>query len=86
MVRGKFDWDKCGDPEVLLVREMLLSDPREVLRSYPRKRLREIFIRKIHLFRRENRTFWKLILDISDEELVKASTGNPRDSFTLWPY
>ena len=81
-----YNWDHCGNPERILLRKMLYGDPAEVLREHSLKELRELFLKKIHFFKRQNRSFWKLILDIGDEELEQAIKGNLREAFKLWPY
>jgi len=77
------DWENTGDPEVLLTREMLYGSPVTVLK---RKKLRENFLRKIHLFQGPQLAFWQLILEIKDEEIERSTERNPRTRLKIWPY
>ena len=91
--RGKeqealFNWDHSSNPEVLLVRKMLhggLSEIREVLEEHSRDRLKDLFLRKIHLFRRHNRSFWKLVLEVSDKAQTLPSESLEEGHLTSLP-
>jgi len=79
-------WDRCEDEETILVREMLHGDALGLLSRYGKEPLKALFLKKIHLFRGRNRAFWKLVLDISDEEISQAAKRHPGEALDLWPY
>jgi len=80
------NWDRCDNAETILVRKMLYTDCTAVLKEHSRSELKELFLKKIHLFRRSARSFWKLILEVSDEELKEAAERNFRENIrpSLW--
>ncbi|AEH45598.1 hypothetical protein Thein_1740 [Thermodesulfatator indicus DSM 15286] len=82
----KWNWDHCNDSEVLLVRRMLYDDPLELLKQYKKSTLKKTFLKNIHLFKRENFTFWKLILDVSDEEIKQRTKNSFRTSCEIWRF
>ncbi|WP_084677620.1 hypothetical protein [Thermodesulfatator atlanticus] len=81
-----FNWDRCDDPELLLIREMLYGDPVSILKKHPKEELKKIFLKNIHLFRRKNRSFWKLALGVSDEEIAQATEKSFRETLSIWPH
>ena len=81
----QFNWDRCGDEVTILVRAMLYGDPCFLLRNFPREYLEDVFLKKIHLFRGPNRAFWKLMLEVEDEKLDRATKSNPREALKIWP-
>ena len=81
-----FNWDRCNNPEIILVRRMLYDDPHKVLSEFTKQELKKVFLKRIHLFRRHNRSFWKLILEVADDELEKAVAENFREAIKVWPY
>ena len=82
----QFNWDHCNDPITILVRAMLYGDPLFILQNFPIGYLKEIFLERIHLFRGPNRAFWKLVLEVEDEELDQATRRNFRETIKIWPY
>ncbi|WP_243694533.1 hypothetical protein [Aquifex aeolicus] len=75
-----FNWDKVKSERELLIREMLYGNVKEVLKKYPRKKLREAFLKNLHRFDAKNRAFWKLALNISDEEVKERTERGFRKS------
>jgi len=74
------NWDKVRSERELLIREMLYGDVKEVLRKYPKERLKEVFLKNIHRFDPKNKAFWKLILEVSDEEIEQKTKNSFRGS------
>ena len=70
------DSDGVRSEKELLIREMLFGDIENLLPRYPREILRETFLENIHRFDRRNTAFWKLVLDVSDEELEQKTHNN----------
>ena len=81
----RFNWDHCNDELTILVRAMLYGDPCFLLRNFSKDYLKEIYLKKVHLFRGPNRAFWKLMLEVEDEELDRATKDNPREALQIWP-
>jgi len=80
----KWNWDGTRDRETLIVRRMLYDNPKQVIEDYEEDYLKELFLKKLHLFDRINKNFWKLILKVSDEEVDRAAKENPRCGFRVW--
>lgn len=79
-------WDGVKGDREILIRKMLYEDPRKVVKEYDKEVLRKTFLEFIHRFDRINRSFWSLILDISDEEIARASASNFREACRIWDY
>ncbi|OAG27012.1 hypothetical protein [Thermodesulfatator autotrophicus] len=82
----RWNWDYCNDPELILVRRMLYDNPLDLLKKHEKNILKETFLKNIHFFKRENFTFWKLILDISDEEIKQRTKKSFRTSCEIWRF
>lgn len=67
----KTSWDKEKSEIELLIRKMKFQDPRKTLSEYSEGKLKEVFLKNYFRFSEKERNFWKIILDISDEELAK---------------
>jgi len=80
----RWNWDKTRDRTVLIVRRMQYDHPLEVLSDYGKEFLKEVFLKKYHMFDRLNRNFWRVILKVSDEELEEAVRDNPRLRIKIW--
>ena len=80
------NWDGVKSDTELTIREMLYEDPRNVLAKYEEEELREIFLTYIHRFDKKNRSFWKLVLGVSDEEYDRAIRENFREANKVWDY
>lgn len=81
-----FSWDGEQSGEELVIREMLFGDVVEVLRNHEKKYLKRLFLKNLHRFTRENRSFWILVLKVSDSELERYSEKNFRESSKLFPF
>jgi hypothetical protein len=79
----KGNWDRIKDRETLIIRRMLYDNPKQVLEDYENEYLKKLFLRKIHLFDRINRNFWKIILKVSDKEINRAT--KKRSPYFLFP-
>ena len=79
-------WDGVKSDRELTIREMLYEDPRKVIKKHGRKNLRKVFLKYIHRFDKRNRSFWKLVLGVSDEEYERAIRENFREANKVWDY
>ncbi|QTA38532.1 hypothetical protein JYK00_03165 [Thermosipho ferrireducens] len=80
-----YKWDGCSGEETI-IRKMLLGDIDEIrilLRDIGKKKLKEIFLRNNHRFYKENKTFWQLILEVTDEEFKRKAKENFRNTSIL---
>ena len=82
----EFNWDRYRDKLAIIIRAMLYGAPCFLLQNFPKGYQKEIFLTKINLFRGPNRAFWKLMLEIEDEELDRATKNNPKEALKIWPY
>ncbi|MEZ0343554.1 MAG: hypothetical protein ABWJ99_01935 [Caldimicrobium sp.] len=82
----KFAWDGVQCEEELILRAMLYDDPQWILQSFSKEFLKNLFLKHIHRFERENRSFWKLLLEVSNEEIERASKENLREGCKPIPY
>ncbi len=82
----KFAWDGQRSRSVLIARRMAFDDPVEVFRDYGEEVLKEVFFRHYYLLDRRSRNFWKIILEISDEEVEKRAKKSIRESSKIWDY
>lgn len=66
-----FVWDGCKGNESI-IRKMIfgnIEDIRELLKVYGKEKLRKIFLENIYRFNGRDKSFWKLILEVSDEQI-----------------
>lgn len=85
----KYSWDGKRDEESLIIRAMCLGTTDEIItimKTYETECLREIYLRRIGEFVASNRTFWKLMLDVTDEEYNRALAENPRAAWNMPPF
>ncbi len=80
------DWDGVRSDKELLIREMLYGDVENLLSHFPREELRKTFLENIHRFDKKNIAFWKLVLDVSDEEFEQRTQKNFRAVNKIWDY
>ena len=80
------NWDRVKSETEIIIREMLYDDPRDVLREYEKERLKGIFLSNLHRFDKKNKSYWKLVLDVSDEEFTRAVKENFREAHKLRDY
>ena len=80
------NWDGVKSEKELLIRAMLWDDPREVVKRYGIAKLRETFTSNIHRFDRKNKAFWKLVLEVDDDEITRATEENFREAHKVWDY
>ncbi len=81
-----FSWDGEQAREELLIRAMLYGNPLLVLRLFEEQELKRTFLNNIHRFQRQNRSFWKLILEVSEDELKEYTERNFREGGLFIPY
>jgi hypothetical protein len=65
----RFDWDNEKNPEIILFRKMKWDDPLQLVSKYDQTFLRKVYLKYYYKLDKRNRNFWKLILEISDEEI-----------------
>lgn len=82
----KYSWDGERSRDILIIRRMNWDDPVEVYRDYGKEKLKELYRGNLHLLDRVNRSFWKVILGISDEEYDRLTKENFRLRCQIWPY
>ena len=62
------------------------DDPVEVYRDYGKEKLIEVFRKELHLLDKVSRSYWKVVLGISDEEFNRLVKENFRFRCQIWPY
>ena len=75
-----FEWDSCRGNETI-IRKMILGnieDIKELLKIYGKSELRKIFLRNSHRFHGRDKSYWQLILGVSDEQINLESKGSFR--------
>jgi len=82
----KFNWDGEKNPRVIVFRRMLYDSPEKVLKEYGKEKLRGIFWEFWFQFDRRNLNFWKLVLEISDEEFREKTEGSSRKAVKIRDY
>ena len=74
----KFAWDRVVSEEELLIRALLYADPLELLKAFSKEKLKEVFLNNLHRFDKKNLNFWKIILEIDDDEFNRYAEKNFR--------
>ena len=82
----RYAWDGERNREILILRRMNWDNPIEVYRDYGREKLRKLYRENLHSLTKVNRSFWKVILGISDEEFNRLTRENFRLHYQIWPY
>ena len=80
-----YKWDGC-DGEEIKIRIMLLGDIDDVkslLKKEGKIGLKEVFLKNTHRFFKQNRSFWQLVLGVSDEEFERETKKGFRNASTL---
>lgn len=75
-----FSWDYCEGTETV-IRKMVLgnmNDLKQLLNEHDKKELKKIFLNNIHRFHGKDRSFWKVLLEVSDEEVERKSNESFR--------
>ncbi len=72
------NWDRVKSGKELLIREMLYGNVEDVLKNHPKEELKRVFLENLHRFDPKNRAFWKLALEVSDEEIEQRAKGSFR--------
>jgi hypothetical protein len=81
-----YNWDKTASEEEILIRRMLYDDPRTLLKNYEKDFLKKLFLKNFYKFDKKNKSFWKLVLDVSDEEIDRITKESFRNSVKIWDY
>jgi len=74
----KFAWDRVVSEEELLIRALLYADPLELLKAFSKEKLKEVFLNNLHRFDKKNLNFWKIILEIDEDEFNRYAEKNFR--------
>jgi hypothetical protein len=74
----KFAWDRVVSEEELLIRALLYADPIELLKAFSKEKLKEVFLNNLHRFDKKNLNFWKIILEIDEDEFNRYAEKNFR--------
>ena len=82
----QFQWDRDKSKETQIIRQMLWGDLKEVLRLYQREELKKVFLRNYFKFDKKNFSFWKIVLEINDEELNSGTNRSFRRDCKVWHY
>jgi predicted nucleic acid-binding protein len=80
------NWDKVKSERELLIREMLYGNVKDILKKYSKEKLKETFLKNLHRFDAKNKAFWKLALDISDEEIEQRTKKSFREGGRSWNF
>lgn len=77
-----FNWDGCAGFETLIRKMILgdLSDLRELFKDFGKEGLKKVFLENLHRFQGRERSFWKIVLEVSDEELEARARENFRET------
>ena len=81
-----FNWDNIKSEEIIIVREMLYDNPKDVLKKYKKERLKDILLENFYQFDKRSLNFWKFILNIDDKEFNNRTTKSIRNSCQIWNY
>ena len=73
----KFAWDRVVSEE-LLIRALLYANPIDLLKAFPKEKLKEVFLNNLHRFDKKNLNFWKIILEIDEDEFNRHAEKNFR--------
>jgi len=74
----KFAWDRVVSEEELLIRALLYANPIDLLKAFPTEKLKEVFLNNLHRFDRKSLNFWKIILEIEEDEFNSYAEKNFR--------
>jgi len=74
----KFAWDRVVSEEELLIRALLYANPIDLLKAFSREKLKEVFLNNLHRFDKKNLNFWKVILEIDEDEFNRHAEKNFR--------
>jgi hypothetical protein len=74
----KFAWDRVVSEEELLIRALLYANPIDLLKAFPKEKLKEVFLNNLHRFDKKNLNFWKIILEIDEDEFNRHAEKNFR--------
>lgn len=67
------NWDGVKSEKELLIREMLYGNVEEILKKHSKEELKRVFLENLHRFDSKNIAFWRLILEVSDEEIEQRA-------------
>jgi hypothetical protein len=81
-----YNWDYTTDKELLAFREMCGEPYQKVLKKYSPEYLKKLYFKFYYQMDKRNRNFWKIILDISDEEIDQKAKKSFRESCKIWNY
>ncbi|SHH27827.1 hypothetical protein [Thermosipho atlanticus] len=75
-----FVWDSCRGNETI-IRKMIfgnIEDIKELLKEYGKSKLKKIFLENFHRFHGRDKSYWQLILEVSNEQINLKAKGSFR--------
>ena len=82
----KYLWDGAKDEDTLALRRMCYDSYENVLKDYSVEYLKEIYLKFYYQMDKRNKNFWKIILEISDEEIERKAKKSFREACKIWDY
>lgn len=71
--RDFFQWDNDKSEETAIFRALTWGDIKTVLKKHDKLTLKKIFLRYYFKFDKRNQNFWKIILEINENEINKRA-------------
>ncbi len=68
-----YQWDNDLSEDTLIFRKLMWEDIKVVLKTYKKSVLKEVFLKYYFKFDKRNQNFWKLVLNITDDEVNKRA-------------
>ncbi len=81
-----FKWDKINSKDKIILRKMLWENPKIILRNYSKEKLKQVFLEYYYLFDKKNLNFWKIILNIDEDEFIRKTEKSFRSNCKIWDY
>lgn len=80
-----YRWDRCEGEETILRMMTLgtIEDVKYLLKKEGKEKLMEIFLRNTRRFHGRDRSFWQVVLEVSDEVFERRAKKNFRNASKL---
>jgi len=82
----KYLWDGTKSKDVLVFRKMCGEPYETLLKEYPVEYLKDLYFKFYYQMDKRNRNFWKIILEISDDEIAREAKKSFREACKIWDY
>lgn len=66
-------WDNDKSIETLIFRALMWEDVKTVLKEFDEETLKKVFLKYYFKFDERNQNFWKIVLNIDENEFNKSS-------------